>query len=131
MKLALGSCIVLALAIFGATTGCKPEGRVEETAPVASPVVMASKTGEYGRASEAELAKLTPTQLDVTQHAATEPPYRNAYWNNHAVGLYVDVVSGEPLFSSRDKFESGTGWPSFTRPVEEKRVVNITDSTLG
>jgi len=75
--------------------------------------------------------KLTPLQYEVTQHEATEPPFRNAYWNNHEEGLYVDVVTGEPLFSSRDKFESGTGWPSFTRPVDPRSVREHTDATLG
>jgi peptide methionine sulfoxide reductase msrA/msrB len=70
-------------------------------------------------------------QYDVTQHEATEPPFQNEFWNNHQPGLYVDVVSGEPLFSSLDKFESGTGWPSFTRPVDSSRVVTHGDDTLG
>src|SRR6476469_2365982 len=61
--------------------------------------------------------QLTSEQFQVTQHEGTEPPFHNAFWYNHAEGLYVDVVSGEPLFSSKDKFDSGTGWPSFTRPV--------------
>jgi len=71
------------------------------------------------KASDADLRRtLTPLQYEVTQHAATEPPFRNDYWDNHRPGIYVDVVSGEPLFSSLDKFESGTGWPSFTRPLD-------------
>src|SRR5690348_16597614 len=73
----------------------------------------------YTRRSDAELRRtLTPMQYQVTQHEATEPPFHNDFWNNHRAGIYVDVVSGEPLFSSRDKFDSGTGWPSFTRPLE-------------
>jgi len=72
--------------------------------------------------------KLTPEQFAVTQQSATEPPFRNEYWNNHEPGIYVDVVSGEPLFSSLDKFDSGTGWPSFTKPVEAGEVVKKTDS---
>jgi peptide methionine sulfoxide reductase msrA/msrB len=67
----------------------------------------------------------------VTQNAGTEPPFDNAYWNNHQAGLYVDIATGEPLFSSTDKFESGTGWPSFTRPVEAGRVVDASDSSHG
>jgi len=66
--------------------------------------------------------KLTPEQYKVTQHEGTEAPFRNEYWDNHAPGIYVDVVSGEPLFSSLDKYDSGTGWPSFTRPLEGENV---------
>src|SRR6516164_6396695 len=75
--------------------------------------------------------KLTPEQYHVTQQCGTEPPFRNEYWDNHKAGIYVDVVSGEPLFSSLDKFDSGTGWPSFTRPVKGTDVVEKKDSTLG
>jgi len=71
--------------------------------------------------------KLTPIQYEVTQHEGTEPPFRNEYWDNHKPGIYVDVVSGEPLFSSLDKFESGTGWPSFTKPLDAENVINKTD----
>jgi len=74
---------------------------------------------------------LTPVQYSVTQHDDTETPFRNTYWDNHAVGIYVDVVSGEPLFSSKDKYESGTGWPSFTRPLEPKNIKKDTDTKLG
>jgi peptide methionine sulfoxide reductase msrA/msrB len=73
---------------------------------------------------------LTKEQFHVTQECGTEPPFRNAYWDNHAPGIYVDVVSGEPLFSSLDKFDSGTGWPSFTRPLEPN-VSEKQDGTLG
>jgi len=75
-------------------------------------------------------AKLTPIQYEVTQENDTEPPFHNEYWNNHAEGIYVDIVSGEPLFSSTDKFDSGTGWPSFTRPINSKDVVQKTDDSL-
>ena len=82
--------------------------------------------------SDAELKKkLTPEQYAVTQHDATERPFRNAYWDNHAAGIYVDVVSGEALFSSLDKFDSGTGWPSFTRPLEPGNIRTKSDRTLG
>lgn len=74
---------------------------------------------------------LTPMQYHVTQEDGTEPPFDNAYWDNDAPGIYVDVVSGEPLFSSLDKFESGTGWPSFTRPLEPGNVVRAMDLKLG
>jgi methionine-R-sulfoxide reductase len=74
--------------------------------------------------------RLTPEQYRVTQHAGTEPPFRNAYWDDHRAGIYVDVVSGEPLFSSLDKFESGTGWPSFTRPIDPGAVTTRSDHLL-
>jgi methionine-R-sulfoxide reductase len=72
--------------------------------------------------------KLTPEQYRVTQECGTEPPFNNEYWNNHRAGIYVDVVSGEPLFSSLDKFDSGTGWPSFTRPLVKDNIVTKIDS---
>src|SRR4051812_31353882 len=74
--------------------------------------------------------KLTPEQYQVTQRDGTEPPFRNAYWDNHEPGIYVDVVSGEPLFSSLDKYDSGTGWPSFTRPMEPENIATHTDRKL-
>jgi len=76
-------------------------------------------------------AKLTDIQYRVTQEAATEPAFANEYWDNHAPGIYVDVVSGKPLFSSLDKFDSGCGWPSFTKPVDEKDIVAKSDTTFG
>jgi peptide methionine sulfoxide reductase msrA/msrB len=86
----------------------------------------------YTRPATADLqARLTPLQFQVTQNAATEPPFHNAYWDNHEPGIYVDVATGEPLFSSEDKFESGTGWPSFVRPIAEGHVAKHTDETLG
>ncbi|MET0340952.1 MAG: bifunctional methionine sulfoxide reductase B/A protein [Polyangiales bacterium] len=82
-------------------------------------------------ADEALRKQLTPLQYEVTQHDATEPAFRNPLWDNHEPGLYVDVVTGEPLFSSTDKFDSGTGWPSFTKPVEKTRVVEKSDTAYG
>jgi len=75
--------------------------------------------------------KLTPLQFHVTQQCGTEPPFQNEFWNNKKAGIYVDVVSGEPLFSSLDKFDSKTGWPSFTRPLKDENVVSKTDSSYG
>ena len=75
--------------------------------------------------------KLTPEQYHVTQQCGTEPAFHNEYWNNHRAGIYVDVVSGEPLFTSLDKFDSGTGWPSFTKPIEKGHVAEKTDRAFG
>ncbi len=87
---------------------------------------------KYSKPSDEELArKLTPIQYRVTQKDATEPPFQNEFWDHHDDGLYVDVASGEPLFSSRDKFESGTGWPSFTRPIDKAAIVARTDTAHG
>ena len=89
-------------------------------------------TGAFVRPTEAELkGRLTPLQFEVTQRDGTERPFDNAYWNEKRPGIYVDVVSGEPLFSSTDKFDSGTGWPSFTRPLEAAHVVKHQDRKLG
>lgn len=74
---------------------------------------------------------LNPMQYQVACQGSTEPPFKNAYWNNVAEGIYVDVISGKPLFSSRDKFDSGTGWPSFTKPLEESEILEKVDSSLG
>jgi peptide-methionine (R)-S-oxide reductase len=85
----------------------------------------------FEKPSDAELQhKLTPEEYQVTQHEGTERPFSNEYWDNHADGIYVDVVSGEPLFSSLDKFESGTGWPSFTKPLDAANVVTRGDNSL-
>ncbi len=82
--------------------------------------------------SDAELRKrLTKEQYYVTKQNGTEPAFRNEYWNNHKPGIYVDVISGEPLFSSVDKFDSGTGWPSFTKPISKENVVEKTDKGFG
>src|SRR5213594_2188102 len=85
----------------------------------------------FAKPSDVTLRRtLTPLQYEVTQHEATERPFHNEFWDNHRPGIYVDVVSGEPLFSSVDKFESGTGWPSFTRPLESGNVTTREDRTL-
>lgn len=86
-------------------------------------------SNDYRKTSEA-VSDLTHLQYEVTQEDGTEPPFRNAYWNNHEDGIYVDVVSGQPLFTSIDKFDSGTGWPSFTKPIEPDAVTTRTDRKL-
>jgi methionine-R-sulfoxide reductase len=95
-------------------------------------VTLAVSAAPFNKPSPAELKKkLTPLQYHVTQEAGTERPFANEYWDNHRDGIYVDVVSGEPLFSSRDKYDSGTGWPSFTRPLEKANVVTKVDRSFG
>lgn len=96
------------------------------TAPAAAPHQV------FVKPSDSEIKrKLTPLQYAVTQREATETPFRNIYWDNHEPGIYVDVVSGEPLFSSLDKYDSKTGWPSFTRPLEPANIRTKTDRLLG
>ncbi len=129
------------VALFAAASACaQPAGKSKadsksapalsaQTAPSASPGRDFSK---WVKPNDTFLKQtLTPLQYSVTQHEDTETPFRNTYWDNHAAGIYVDVVSGEPLFSSKDKFESGTGWPSFTRPLEPRNVATGTDKKLG
>jgi peptide methionine sulfoxide reductase msrA/msrB len=90
-----------------------------------------SSVNTASQPNDAERKKmLTPLQREVTQQNGTEPPFHNEFWNNHKPGIYVDVVSGEPLFSSLEKFDSGTGWPSFTKPLEPTNMVEKTDRSL-
>jgi methionine-R-sulfoxide reductase len=86
----------------------------------------------YRKPTDAELrAKLTAAQYEVTQCSATEPPFRNEFRDHHEPGIYVDVATGEPLFASTDKFDSGTGWPSFVRPLEKANITEHTDTSHG
>ena len=94
--------------------------------------VLAGPMGAFAAdAPTAAPAKLTPMQEYVTRHGGTEEAFHNEYWNNHAEGIYVDVISGKPLFSSTDKYDSGTGWPSFTRAIDESLVSKQVDNTFG
>jgi methionine-R-sulfoxide reductase len=98
-----------------------------------SPILVSAKEKymDFKKPSKEELKKkLTPEQYSCTQEEGTERPFQNKYWNNHEPGIYIDVVSGEPLFSSTDKFDSGTGWPSFTKPIEENHVTTKSDDSL-
>ena len=102
------------------------DGAIDPSAPPSA------QNGIYTKPSSADLRKsLTPMQYDVTQNEGTEPAFDNPYWNDHREGIYVDIVSGEPLFSSRDKFDSGTGWPSFTQALVPYNVVIRTDTSFG
>ena len=110
--------VLVAAASAGAQTHSPSQGRRPMT--------------EFKKPTDAELKQtLSPLQYEVTQHEVTERPFQNEYWNNHEAGIYVDVVSGEPLFSSLDKFDSGTGWPSFTKPLETADIKTKSDRTLG
>ena len=102
-----------------------------QTKPVAAAPLSAAKPSFVKPPDAVLRKKLTPLQYAVTQNADTETPFRNVYWDNHEPGIYVDIVSGEPLFSSLDKYESGTGWPSFTRPLEPANITTKTDRMLG
>jgi methionine-R-sulfoxide reductase len=111
-------------AFSGEFGGHEPKTKKEENPSMSS-------RDRYEKPPEDKLRqKLTPGQYAVTQKEATEPAFNNEYWNNHEPGIYVDVVSGEPLFSSLDKFDSGTGWPSFTRPLEPENVTERSDYKL-
>ncbi|NTW86213.1 MAG: bifunctional methionine sulfoxide reductase B/A protein [Holophagaceae bacterium] len=119
--------LALALAGFGFAVSTPRSARAAAQGPRED-----SKVTDSPKPSPAELKqKLTPMQYHVTQEAGTEPPFRNEYWNEHREGVYVDVVSGKPLFSSKDKFDSGCGWPSFTKPLAGQDVVEKRDISLG
>ncbi len=122
---------VLATALGVASAGAQPQ-HPQASKSSYHPAAAQAAHATYARGDTAALRRrLTPLQYAVTQQSETEAPFHNAYWDNHQAGIYVDVVSGEPLFSSLDKFESGTGWPSFTRPLEPANVRRASDNTLG
>ncbi|HTR40516.1 MAG TPA: peptide-methionine (R)-S-oxide reductase MsrB [Pseudomonadales bacterium] len=104
----------------------------QQTNDDSAPLTPYMETNNFKKPDAAELKKkLTAEQFAVTQQSATEPPFANKYWDNHAVGIYVDIVSGKPLFSSLDKFDSGCGWPSFTQPLSSTDVVEHVDNSYG
>lgn len=122
-----GLAITVALAGFGFAVSTN-----HGTATLAIPSQREDKVTDSRKPDPAALKqKLTPMQFHVTQEAGTEPPFRNEYWNEHRDGIYVDIVSGKPLFTSKDKFDSGCGWPSFTKPLAAEDVVEKRDVTLG
>jgi peptide methionine sulfoxide reductase msrA/msrB len=129
------ACLAAATALLAAgLSGCERAASQTTAAkpPVTSPPITNAAMQKFHKPRAAELKqKLTPMQYAVTQNAATEPSFRNEFWNNHRAGLYVDIVSGQPLFSSLDKFDSGCGWPSFSKPLENKDIVERADHSLG
>jgi methionine-R-sulfoxide reductase len=115
----------------GAGAQASPRAGAAQTVAANNGKTGARSMTDFKKPSDADLKKqLSPIQYQVTQHEGTERPFQNEYWDNHEAGIYVDVVSGEPLFSSLDKFESGTGWPSFTKPLEPANVKTKTDRSL-
>ena len=119
---------LITAALLAALPGGMAAGQATGTP---APTIKGRTMDDYRKPSDDELrSRLSPEQYDVTQHEGTERPFHNAYWDNHQPGIYVDVVSGEPLFSSLDKYDSGTGWPSFTKPLDADNVVRREDRRL-
>ena len=132
--------LLLVLILF--TTGCSQNGEEKiNQSEVDNSIIqdserkdstMNSSDNKYQKPSDEELKKmLTDEQYKVTQCEGTEFAFKNEYWDNHKAGIYVDIVTGEPLFSSKDKFDSGTGWPSFTQPIDPKYIVKKKDLSYG
>lgn len=140
MKRSISATWMVAFCVAVSTLACGAQAEATDDAPGASAPTSERaaerpregwSVEDFEKPSDTELReRLTPMQYKVTQHDGTEPPFRNEYWDNKQPGIYVDVVSGEPLFSSDDKYESGTGWPSFTRPLEPENVETREDRKL-
>ncbi|MEM1060304.1 MAG: peptide-methionine (R)-S-oxide reductase MsrB [Verrucomicrobiota bacterium] len=135
-KIAVGAvsgltAIALAVGLLMAGTGRNAQISAAAQAPV--PPINDTRTYPSKKSmTDAELkSKLTPMQYRVAVQDGTEPAFRNEYWNNKDVGLYVDVISGKPLFASLHKYDSGTGWPSFFRPIEEDEILEVRDNSYG
>jgi methionine-R-sulfoxide reductase len=128
-------CAFVLVALGGVAIFLNQAGaqRKENSTPSPTPMTNPSTTSEQkNKPNEAELRKkLTPEQYRVTQNFGTEPAFHNEYWDNLRPGIYVDVVSGEPLFTSLDKFDSGSGWPSFTKPIDQAQVAEKSDRAFG
>ena len=129
-------CAVLFITLLGVIMFLnRARGQAPATSPPqpTSMTTQSSTTNDNSNKPSADdlKKKLTPEQFRVTQQCGTEPPFRNQYWDNHRPGIYVDVVTGEPLFTSLDKFDSGSGWPSFTKPIENGHVKEKSDRAFG
>jgi methionine-R-sulfoxide reductase len=129
-------CAIVFIALLGIVMflnrarGQKPNEST--TASSTSMTTSSTSPKNTAKMSDDELRKkLTPEQYRITQMCGTEPAFHNAYWNEHRAGIYVDIVTGEPLFSSLDKFDSGSGWPSFTKPIEKVHVTKKSDRSFG
>jgi len=129
-------CVMVLMGLVGAQMFLNRAGaqkqeekKMETTTTNAS--VSGSPEATTKPSSEDLKKKLTAQQYHVTQECGTEPPFNNAYWNNHKPGIYVDIITGQALFTSLDKFDSGSGWPSFTKPIGNEKVVEKSDRTLG
>jgi methionine-R-sulfoxide reductase len=124
--------LTYSIAVAAILAGCSRVESQTTNYPAASTSTTNTAMERFQKPSAAELKKkLTPMQFEVTQHAATEPPFRNEFDANNKPGLYVDIVSGKPLFSSLDKYDSGCGWPAFTKPIESKEISEKHDSSHG
>ena len=127
--LILIAAAIALVAAFACARNLRPPAATERNAEQEN--VMRTDAATFVKPSDAELRRqLTELQYQVTQHEGTERPFNNEYWDNKADGIYVDIVSGAPLFSSKDKYKSGTGWPSFTRPINEDEIVEKVDNQL-
>src|SRR5438876_4373644 len=125
-------CSMVPMGLIGAQTLLSRAGAPkQEEKKVDTTTINASHATTTKPSAEELKEKLTPEQFYVTQKCGTEPPFNNAYWNNHTPGIYVDVISGEALFTSLDKFDSGSGWPSFTKPNAKEKVIEKPDRALG
>jgi methionine-R-sulfoxide reductase len=126
-------CAFVFITLSGVAMFLNRAGAQKKDEPTRQETLMTnSSPTTKAKASEEELQKkLTPQQYYVTQQCGTEPAFQNEYWDNHRAGIYVDIVSGEPLFSSLDKFDSGTGWPSFTKPIAKEHLAEKSDRSHG
>lgn len=131
--------VIVAMGVLAVFAAMNPSAREEKASAVipaavetAEQSVVSIDPEKYPKPDAAVLKeKLTPLQYEVTQQNGTEPAFSNEFWDNHGAGLYVDVVTGEPLFTSTDKYESGTGWPSFTKPISPEVVTYVEDTAYG
>jgi methionine-R-sulfoxide reductase len=128
-------CAIVFIVLAGIAVFLKHAGAQDRERPANSKTIMNSSTSKQqtpAKPNDKELREnLTPEQYFVTQQCGTEPPFRNEYWDNHRPGIYVDVVTGEPLFTSLDKFDSGSGWPSFSKPIAKEHVSEKSDASHG